>query len=59
MKVTKENLNLEKGLEKEWLITNGLGGFASSTIIRNKYKKIPWFTYCPFNTTCKKIFNII
>ncbi len=59
MKVTKENLNLENGLKKEWLITNGLGGFASSTIIRNKHKKISWFTYCTTNTTCKKIFNII
>ena len=33
MKFAKENLNLEKGLNKEWVITNGLGGFASSTII--------------------------
>ena len=33
MKVTKEKLNLEDGLTKEWLITNGIGGFSSSTII--------------------------
>jgi len=26
------NINLEEGLKKEWIITNGLGGFASSTI---------------------------
>ena len=32
MKFAKENLNLEKGLNKEWVITNGLGGFASSTL---------------------------
>lgn len=25
--------NFERGLEKEWLVTNGLGGFASGTII--------------------------
>ena len=29
MKLTKENLSLEKGLKKEWLITNGIGGFSS------------------------------
>ena len=33
MKLTKEELNLENGLEKEWLITNGIGGYSSSTII--------------------------
>ena len=33
MKFSKENLNLEKGLNKEWVITNGLWWFASTTII--------------------------
>ncbi len=33
MKFTKEDINLENGLKKEWIITNGIGGFASSTII--------------------------
>ena len=39
MKFTKEDLNLENGLIKEWLITNGLGGFASSTIIGANTRK--------------------
>ena len=33
MRFTKESLNLENGLNKEWVITNGIGGYASSTII--------------------------
>ena len=33
MKFNKETLNLENGLDKEWIITNGIGGYASSTII--------------------------
>ena len=33
MKFGKETLNLENGLNKEWIITNGIGGYASSTII--------------------------
>ena len=39
MEVTKENLKLEDGLKKEWLITNGMGGFASSTIIGANTRK--------------------
>lgn len=31
------NINLEDGLKKEWIITNGIGGFASSTICRSKH----------------------
>lgn len=32
-----ENIALNEGLNKEWLITNGIGGYASSSIIRSKY----------------------
>lgn len=28
-----ENIKLEEGLKKEWIITNGIGGYASSSII--------------------------
>ena len=27
------NVNFEEGIKKEWIITNGIGGFASSTMI--------------------------
>ena len=33
MKYTKEQLKFENGIKKEWLITNGIGGYASSTIL--------------------------
>ena len=39
MKFAKENFNLETTLEKEWIITNGIGGFASSTIIGANTRK--------------------
>ncbi len=39
MRYTKENLSLEEGIQKEWIITNGLGGFASSTIIGANTRK--------------------
>jgi len=33
MKFTKKDLSLEEGLTKEWIVTNGIGGYCSSTII--------------------------
>ena len=39
MKFTKENLNLENALDKEWLITNGIGGYSSSSIIGANTRK--------------------
>lgn len=39
MKFSKENLKLETALDKEWIITNGIGGFASSTIIGANTRK--------------------
>lgn len=51
MKFTKDEINLEEGLKKEWIITNGIGGFSSSTIIRSKYEKIPWVINSTIRTT--------
>ena len=39
MKFTKDELNIENGLEKEWLITNGIGGYSSSTAIGANTRK--------------------
>ena len=33
MKISKKQIGLKTGLEKEWIITNGIGGFASQTIL--------------------------
>jgi len=33
MKLTKKQLEIKSALEKEWLITNGIGGYASSTVL--------------------------
>jgi hypothetical protein len=35
--------NLETALPREWLETNGLGGFASSTIVGPEYPSLPRF----------------
>ena len=39
MKFTKESLNLENALDKEWLITNGIGGYSSASIIGANTRK--------------------
>lgn len=33
MKLKKKQLDLKEGLKKEWIITNGIGGFASTTVV--------------------------
>lgn len=33
MKLSKKQLDIKNGIEKEWIITNGIGGYASSTVI--------------------------
>ena len=33
MKLSKAQLDLKDGITKEWLITNGIGGYGSSTVL--------------------------
>ena len=39
MKYEKEKLSLDEGLKREWIITNGIGGYSSSTIIGANTRK--------------------
>ena len=54
MKYTKEDLTLEKGIEKEWIITNGLGGFASSTIIGINTRKYHGLLVAPLTPPARR-----
>ena len=47
-KFEKEELKLDKALRKEWLITNGIGGFASSTIVGCNTRKYHGLLVAPF-----------
>ena len=44
MEFTNEKLSLEEGLKREWIITNGIGGYCSINNSRSKYKKISRIT---------------
>ncbi len=39
MKYEKQQLTLEEGIKREWLITNGIGGYSSSTIVGANTRK--------------------
>ena len=54
MKITKENLNLEEGLNKEWIITNGIGGYASSSVIGANTRKYHGLMVAPLNPPAKR-----
>lgn len=54
MKFTKEDLKLENGLKKEWILTNGLGGFASSTIIGANTRKYHGLLIAPLTPPARR-----
>lgn len=54
MKITKENLNLENGLTKEWIITNGIGGFASSSVIGANTRKYHGLLVAPLTPPARR-----
>ena len=54
MKITKEKLNIENGLEREWIITNGIGGFSSSTIIGANTRKYHGLLIAPITPPARR-----
>ncbi len=54
MKFEKGNLNLENGIQKEWIITNGIGGYASSTIIGANTRRYHGLLVAPINPPAKR-----
>ena len=54
MKFEKQDLNLENGLKREWIITNGLGGYASSTIVGANTRRYHGLLVAPLNPPAKR-----
>lgn len=54
MKFGKKQMNLEQGLAKEWIITNGIGGFASSTIIGCNTRKYHGLLIAPLTPPARR-----
>ena len=54
MKFTKEKLELEDGLKKEWILTNGIGGYSSSTIIGANTRKYHGLLVAPLTPPARR-----
>lgn len=54
MKYNKKYMNLEEGLKKEWLITNGIGGYSSSTIIGCNTRKYHGLLIAPLTPPARR-----
>ena len=54
MKFEKQDLDLENGLKREWIITNGLGGYAASTIIGANTRRYHGLFVAPLNPPAKR-----
>ena len=49
-----EKLNLENGIKKEWLITNGIGGYASSTAVGINTRRYHGLFIAPLEPPAKR-----
>lgn len=54
MKYGKKYMNLDEGLKKEWVITNGIGGYASSTIIGGNTRKYHGLLIAPLTPPARR-----
>ena len=54
MKYSKKDMNLEEGLKREWIITNGIGGYASSTIIGCNTRKYHGLLIAPLTPPARR-----
>ncbi len=54
MKYLKKELSLKECLEKEWLLTNGIGGFAASTIIGANTRKYHGLLVAPLTPPARR-----
>ena len=50
MFITKEKINsFEKGNKQEWLLTNGIGGFAAGTVLGSNSRRYHGLLFSAFN----------
>ena len=54
MKFTKNKLSLEEGIQKEWIITNGIGGFSFSTILGANTRKYHGLLVAPLTPPARR-----
>ena len=54
MKYEKKQMNLDDGLTREWIITNGIGGYSSSTILGCNTRKYHGLLVAPLTPPARR-----
>lgn len=54
MEYAKDKMSLEEGIKREWIITNGLGGYCSSTIIGANTRKYHGLLVVPLTPPARR-----
>ena len=54
MKLEKKQLNLREGITKEWIITNGIGGYASSSVLGINTRKYHGLLVAPLTPPARR-----
>ena len=54
MKYLNKELSLKEALEKEWILTNGIGGFAASTVIGANTRKYHGLLVAPLSPPARR-----
>jgi len=54
MKLNKEQLDLKDGVTKEWIITNGIGGYSSSTVLGINTRKYHGLLVAPLTPPARR-----
>lgn len=54
MEYAKDKMSLEEGIKREWIITNGLGGYCSSTIIGANTRKYHGLLVAPLTPPARR-----
>ena len=54
MKLSKKQLDIKSGLTKEWVITNGIGGFASQTVLGINTRKYHGLLVAPLDPPSRR-----
>lgn len=55
MKYENEKLSIEEGIKREWIITNGIGGYSSSTIIGANTRKYHGLLVASLNPPANRV----
>ena len=54
MKISNKDLDLKEGIEREWIISNGIGGYASQTILGINTRKYHGLLVAPLDAPSRR-----